>query len=58
MDSATIKAVAFAMFGILVYFYYGLGLWSSVGAVFALYVVTGGWRFVKVVVLTFPRDMT
>ncbi|XP_067947380.1 long-chain fatty acid transport protein 1-like [Watersipora subatra] len=35
----------------------GMNLLLSLSLVFVLYVLTGGWRFVKIVFLTLPRDL-
>ena len=30
--------------------------WKVIGGLFGVYLVTGGWRFVRVIILTLPRD--
>jgi solute carrier family 27 fatty acid transporter 1/4 len=56
MDPANRKAVLFAVLWALLYWFSSLGIGLSLLAVFALYLVTGGWRFTRVVLLTLPRD--
>jgi len=53
----SMKIVLFLLTGNLLYWFSGFSLSRSLLAVFLLYVVTGGWRFLKVIILTFPRDM-
>jgi len=57
IDPATAKFLAFATIGLILYGYFALGFFCSLLAVFALYCATGGWKFVKVVILTVPRDL-
>jgi len=57
MKMMSMKIVLFLLTGNLLYWFSGFSLSRSLLAVFLLYVVTGGWRFLKVIILTFPRDM-
>jgi len=53
----SMKIVLFLLAGNYLYWFAGASLSASLLAVFLLYVVMGGWRFLKVIVVTFPRDM-
>jgi len=57
MKMMSMKIVLFLLTGNLVYWFAGISLSGSVLAVFLLYVVMGGWRFLKVVIVTLPRDI-
>jgi len=57
MDPAVAKGIAFAIFGVLFKFYTSCGIFLSLLAVLALYAVTGGWRFIYIVIVTIPRDL-
>lgn len=56
MDTTTVKSIVFAIFGVFFYLFTGCGFLLTFLTVFALYAATGGWRFIKVVILTLPRD--
>ncbi|GFS03074.1 long-chain fatty acid transport protein 4 [Elysia marginata] len=34
-----------------------MSIWTALAALFAIYLVTGGWKFMKVVIITLPRDL-
>jgi len=53
----SMKTVLFLLAGNYLYWFAGVSLSASFLAVFLLYVVTGGWRFMKVVIVTLPRDL-
>jgi solute carrier family 27 fatty acid transporter 1/4 len=52
-----LKPYIFLILGILIYFVAGLTFGGTILAVFAVYLITGGWRFTKIILLTLPRDM-
>jgi len=51
------KIVLFLVAGNFFYWSAGISVSGSLLAVFLLYVVTGGWRFMKVIIRTLPRDI-
>ncbi|XP_064649666.1 long-chain fatty acid transport protein 4-like [Lineus longissimus] len=51
-----VKFAGFSSFACLLWFYSGLSFPLSLGASFSLYLVTGGWKFILVVLKTLPRD--
>lgn len=51
-----VKLVGFLAVGVLLKFYLAWGFWQSLGAVYLLYLVTGGWRFMKIILYTIKRD--
>jgi NhaP-type Na+/H+ and K+/H+ antiporter len=52
-----LKPILLLILGLLIYFVAGLTFGGTILAVFAAYLVTGGWRFTKVILLTIPRDL-
>ena len=50
------KVSIFVALGSIFYTLFNMGLWLTLGGVFGVYLVTGGWRFIRVVILTLPRD--
>jgi len=52
-----LKHYLFIVAGLIFFFGLGLTLGTTLLAVFAVYLATGGWRFAKVILLTIPRDM-
>jgi len=57
MKMMSMKIVLFLLAGNFFYWFADISLCGSLSAVFLLYVVTGGWRYLKVIVVTFPRDI-
>jgi len=53
----SMKIVLFLLTGNFFYWFAGISLFGSLLAVFLLYAVTGGWRFLKVIIITLPRDI-
>ena len=53
----SMKVVLFLVAGNFFYWFVGISLSGSLLAVFLLYVVTGGWRYLKVIIITLPRDI-
>ena len=51
-----LKCLLFFALGVSLKLFFGFGTLLSSAAVFAVYLVTGGWRFAYVVVKTLPRD--
>ena len=43
--------------GLGAYYGWGLAAWKGVTVAAAVYLLSGGWKFTQVVVMTFPRDM-
>jgi len=56
LGSMSVKLTGFLTVGAILKFYLGWGFWSSLGAVFVLYLITGGWRFVRIILYTIKRD--
>ena len=52
------KTAAFAALGAFLWLWAGFSLLQSLLAVDAVWLATGGWRWVKVAVVTFKRDMS
>ncbi|XP_045194546.2 long-chain fatty acid transport protein 4-like [Mercenaria mercenaria] len=52
-----LKLVSFFMLGVFFSYYLGLSCLLTTLAVFGVYLATGGWRFMKVVIKTLPRDL-
>jgi len=53
----SMKIVLFLLAGNSLYWFAGVSLSGSLLAVFLLYAVMGGWRFLKVIIVTLPRDL-
>ena len=51
------KLLAFTTVGSIFYFFFNMGMCLTLGAIFSLYVATGGWRFLRIVLLTGRRDL-
>ncbi|BFZ05567.1 hypothetical protein BsWGS_08606 [Bradybaena similaris] len=51
------KLCAFAGLGAFLWLGLGMGLWLTAGLLFGAYLLTGGWRFMRIVFLTLPRDL-
>ncbi|XP_012936186.1 long-chain fatty acid transport protein 4 [Aplysia californica] len=51
------KLSLFIALGSVFYTFFNMGLWMTLGALFAVYLATGGWKFMRIVVLTLPRDL-
>lgn len=52
-----LKLVGFFLLGVFLSYYIGLSCTVTTIAVFAVYLATGGWKFMKVVIVTLPRDL-
>ncbi|KAL4219699.1 hypothetical protein ACF0H5_022269 [Mactra antiquata] len=52
-----LKLIAFFGLGVFLSYYLGWTCMLTTVTVFAVYLVTGGWKFVKVVIKTLPRDL-
>jgi len=57
MKMMSIRVVLFLIVGNFLYWFAGISLAGSLLAVFLVYTVTGGWRYLKVIILTLPRDV-
>jgi len=57
MKMMSVKIILFLLAGNFFYWFAGISLSGSLLAVFLLYAATGGWRFLKVVLVTLPRDL-
>ena len=57
MKMMSMKIILFFVAGNFCYWFAGISLCGSLLAVFLLYVVMGGWRFLKVIIVTLPRDI-
>ena len=53
----SMKVVLFLLAGNCLYWFADVSLSASLLAVFLLFVVMGGWRFLKVIIVTLPRDL-
>ena len=53
----SMKIVLFLLAGNSLYWFAGVSLSGSLLAVLLLYAVMGGWRFLKVIIVTLPRDL-
>ena len=51
------KIAGFLALGVSLHIFFGLGILLSSAIVFTVYLFTGGWRFMYVVIKTFPRDL-
>jgi len=51
------KLVLFLVAGNFFYWFAGISLSGCLLAVFLLYVITGGWHYLKVIIRTLPRDI-
>ncbi|CAL1533981.1 unnamed protein product [Lymnaea stagnalis] len=51
------KIAAFSALGLFLIFVLGIDFLLSLAVVFAVYLVTGGWKFMRIVILTAPRDI-
>lgn len=49
--------LGYFVLGVVLYYYVQLSCLLTTSAVFGVYLVTGGWRFVKVIIKTLPRDL-
>ncbi|XP_019640878.1 PREDICTED: long-chain fatty acid transport protein 4-like [Branchiostoma belcheri] len=52
-----LKLAGYGALAAVLWRYAGLGWAGVVGGITAVYLVTGGWRFARVVALTLPRDI-
>jgi len=57
MKMMSMKVVLFLLVGNFFYWFAGISLSGGLLAVFLIYLVMGGWRFMKVIVVTLPRDI-
>jgi len=55
-SKSTVKAGVFSAFGIVLWLFGGLPVSTSLATVFGVYLISGGWRYVKVILRTAPRD--
>ena len=56
----TMFALKIALFFVTILFcsfYLEWPLWVTLAAAFGVYLATGGWKYMKVVLLTLPRDL-
>ncbi|KAK6979291.1 long-chain fatty acid transport protein 4 [Biomphalaria glabrata] len=56
MNTLTKVAIYFAL-GFICVFILEMKFWLTSALLFTIYLFTGGWRFVRVVILTLPRDI-
>ncbi|XP_072176676.1 long-chain fatty acid transport protein 4-like [Diadema setosum] len=52
-----LKVASFIGLAAILRAYAALNWWAIAGGLFAVYLVTGGWKFVRVVIVTLPRDL-
>lgn len=52
-----LKLTGFFLLGIFLSYYLGWTCMLTTVTVFGIYLVTGGWKFMKVVIKTLPRDL-
>lgn len=52
-----VKPIVFPVVWVVLFLLVGLSFGYSLLGVFLFYLVTGGWRFARVVIVTLPRDM-
>ena len=57
MNNSLLKAIGFGGLGLGAWYCLGWTKWQGLAASAAAYLVTGGWRFTKVLVVTLPRDL-
>jgi len=57
LKMVSMKIVLFLLSGNFLYWFADVSFFGSLLAVFLLYAVLGGWRFVKVIIVTLPRDI-
>jgi hypothetical protein len=53
----TVKLLGFFLLGVFLSYYVGFSCTFTTIAVFGIYLATGGWKFMKVVIVTLPRDL-
>ena len=51
------KFVAYLAAGSILYGFIGMGFLLTIATLFAVYLALGGWRFMRIVALTLPRDV-
>jgi len=52
-----VKIILFLLVGNFFYWFAGVSFAGSLLGVFLLYIAIGGWRFLRIIIVTLPRDL-
>jgi len=57
MKMMSVKIILFLLVGNFFYWFAGVSFAGSLLGVFLLYIAIGGWRFLRIIIVTLPRDL-